>query len=88
MRIETMFLILLITAALVGSASAVRIGNNSYGYVEKIYYGNQSSNETIAIITGVHPRESGIHKAVNYQLENTSLQKKYVLYRYMSHVMQ
>lgn len=33
------------------------IGNNSLGTVEKIIYGNASANHTIALITGIHPRE-------------------------------
>ena len=59
------------------------IGNTSYGYVEKEVYGNLSSNETIVIITGVHPRESGFHNATAAALKDKSpnLSKKYVLYR-------
>lgn len=33
------------------------IGNNSLGTVEKIIYGNESANNSIALITGIHPRE-------------------------------
>ena len=33
------------------------IGNNSLGTVEKIVYGNMSANNSIALITGIHPRE-------------------------------
>lgn len=33
------------------------IGNNSLGTVEKIIYGNPDANNTIALITGIHPRE-------------------------------
>ncbi|WP_405294282.1 hypothetical protein [Methanobrevibacter sp.] len=33
------------------------IGNNSLGTVEKIIYGNQSAEKSIALITGIHPRE-------------------------------
>ena len=33
------------------------LGNSSLGTVEKIIYGNESLNNTIAIITGIHPRE-------------------------------
>lgn len=33
------------------------IGNNSLGTVEKIIYGNVSAENSIAIITGIHPRE-------------------------------
>ena len=31
---------------------------NDLGSVEKIIYGNESSNHTIALITGIHPRET------------------------------
>ena len=34
------------------------IGNNSVGTVEKVVYGNENSNNTIALITGIHPRET------------------------------
>lgn len=34
------------------------IGENDMGTVEKIIYGNASANKTIALITGIHPRES------------------------------
>ena len=33
------------------------LGNNSLGSVEKIIYGNESLNNSIALITGIHPRE-------------------------------
>ena len=33
------------------------LGNTSLGTVEKIVYGNESANHTIALITGIHPRE-------------------------------
>ena len=33
------------------------LGNNSLGTVEKIIYGNESANHSIALITGIHPRE-------------------------------
>jgi len=61
----------------------VVIGNTSYGYVEKEVYGNQNSNETIVIITGVHPRESGFHNATAVALKDKSpsLSKKYIIYR-------
>lgn len=59
------------------------IGNTSYGYVEKEVYGNQSSTETVVIITGVHPRESGFHNATAAAVKDKSenLSKKYILYR-------
>ena len=33
------------------------IGNNSLGTVEKIIYGNENATKSIALITGIHPRE-------------------------------
>lgn len=33
------------------------LGNNDLGTVEKIVYGNMSANNSIALITGIHPRE-------------------------------
>ena len=33
------------------------LGNTSLGSVEKIIYGNESVNNSIALITGIHPRE-------------------------------
>lgn len=59
------------------------IGNTSYGYVEKEVYGNQSSNETVIIITGVHPRESEFHNVTAAAVKDKSenLSKKYILYK-------
>ncbi len=58
------------------------IGNTSYGYVEKEFYGNQTSNQTIVLIIGVHPQESGIHTAIVNTLASKSanLNKRYVVY--------
>ena len=33
------------------------LGNNSLGTVERIIYGNESAANSIALITGIHPRE-------------------------------
>ena len=33
------------------------IGNTSIGTVEKVVYGNQNASKSIALITGIHPRE-------------------------------
>ena len=33
------------------------LGNNSLGTVERIVYGNESATNSIALITGIHPRE-------------------------------
>lgn len=63
------------------------IGKNVNGTVYKIEAGNMSSNETVGIILGVHPREHEIHEAVNktiYDISNENgtqnLNKKYVIY--------
>lgn len=63
------------------------VGKNSNGTVYKIVAGNESSNETIGIILGVHPREHEIHEAINKTIYNIThengthnLTKKYVIY--------
>ena len=63
------------------------VGSNVNGTVYKIVAGNLSSNDTVGIILGVHPREHEIHEEVNktvYEIcsENgtQNLTKKYVIY--------
>lgn len=58
------------------------IGKTSFGYVEKEIYGNQSSNQTIILIVGLHPEENGIHTAIINALGNQTLNltKRYVLF--------
>ncbi|WP_432645404.1 hypothetical protein [Methanobrevibacter sp.] len=63
------------------------VGHNSNGTVYKIEAGNMSSNETVGLILGVHPREHEIHEAVNktiYDITSedgtNNLTKKYVIY--------
>lgn len=63
------------------------VGKNANGTVYKIVAGNTSSNETVGIILGVHPREHEIHEAVNRTIHNITcengdqnLTKKYVIY--------
>ena len=34
------------------------IGNNTLGTVEKVIYGNENASNSIALITGIHPRET------------------------------
>lgn len=60
---------------------------NANGTVYKIEAGNMSSNETVGLILGVHPREHEIHEAVNNTIYNITsengthnLTKKYVIY--------
>ncbi|MBO6109461.1 MAG: hypothetical protein ILA26_08065 [Methanobrevibacter sp.] len=63
------------------------VGSNVNGTVYKIEAGNMSSNETVGIILGVHPREYEIHEEVNKTIYNITsedgvqnLTKKYVIY--------
>ena len=63
------------------------LGSNENGTVYKIEAGNMSSNETVGLILGVHPREHEIHEAVNKTIYNIThengtqnLTKKYVIY--------
>lgn len=63
------------------------VGGNDNGTVYKIVAGNTSSNETVGIILGVHPREHEIHEEVNKTIYNITsengtqnLSKKYVIY--------
>lgn len=63
------------------------VGKNANGTVYKITAGNSSSNETVGIILGVHPREHEIHEALNRTIHNITsengdqnLTKKYVVY--------
>ena len=50
------------------------VGSNENGTVYKIIAGNNSSNDTVGVILGVHPREHEIHEEVN------NLTKKFVIY--------
>lgn len=63
------------------------VGKNANGTVYKIEAGNMSSNDTVGLILGVHPREHEIHEAVNNTIYNITsengthnLTKKYVIY--------
>ena len=67
--------------------NVTEIGSNDNGEVYKIIAGNTSSNETVGVILGVHPREHEIHEEVNKTIyditsENgtQNLTKKYVIY--------
>lgn len=67
--------------------NATSIGSNANGTVYKIEAGNMSSNDTVGIILGVHPREHEIHEEVNKTIYNITsengsqnLTKKYVIY--------
>ena len=63
------------------------VGKNANGTVYKIEAGDLSSNETVGLILGVHPREHEIHEAINSTIYNLThdggpqnLTKKYVIY--------
>lgn len=63
------------------------VGENEDGKVFKIVAGNVSSNETVGIILGVHPREHEIHEEINKTIYNIAsengtqnLNKRYVVY--------
>jgi len=73
--------LLFITFAFTSAAHGVILGNRSYGYVEKTFYGNNSSTDTIIVIIGVHPRESGVHEAVKYHITRRGFRKRFVLYQ-------
>lgn len=67
--------------------NVTEIGGNQNGTVYKIVAGNESSNETVGIILGVHPREHEIHEKVNDTIYNitsengtNNLTKRYVIY--------
>jgi hypothetical protein len=62
------------------------IGSTLYGYVEKAFYGNLTSNQTIVLMVGIHPLENGIHTAIINALidKSLSLTKRFVIY--MVHV--
>lgn len=81
-KIICIILFLLVAFSIINANYAAQIGSTSYGYVDKVVYGNHSSNETVVLIVGVHPQENGIHKAVANAVnsKSASLNKRYVLY--------
>lgn len=63
------------------------VGSNENGTVYKIIAGNNSSNDTVGLILGVHPREHEIHQELNKTISNitnengtNNLTKKFVIY--------
>lgn len=63
-KIILIVILLLILGALIyyqneelNNATYRMLGDNDLGTVEKIIYGNESANNTIALITGIHPME-------------------------------
>lgn len=65
------------------SYAGTYLGGTKYGWAEKEVYGNPNASETIAIITGVHPREYQFHNAISSAAcgKSTSLSKKYIVYK-------
>ena len=66
------------------SYNITTVGSNENGTVYKIICGNITSNDTVGVILGVHPREYEIHEEVNKTLANLTgendLSKKFVVY--------
>lgn len=66
------------------SYNITTIGSNENGTVYKIIAGNNTSNDTVGVILGVHPREHEVHEEVNKTLANLTdeneLSKKFVVY--------
>ncbi len=67
--------------------NVTEVGCNVNGTVYKVIAGNTSSNETVGIILGVHPREHEIHEEINKTIYNITskngtqnLTKRYVIY--------
>lgn len=67
--------------------NVTEVGGNVNGTVYKIVAGNPSSNETVGVILGVHPREHEIHEEINKTIYNITgengtkdLKKKFVIY--------
>ena len=67
--------------------NVTEVGGNVNGTVYKIVAGNPTSNETVGIILGVHPREHEIHEEINKTIYNITsengtkdLNKKFVIY--------
>lgn len=64
-----------------------KVGENENGTVYKIVAGNLSSNDTVGLILGVHPREHEIHDSINKTIYNITsengtneLSKRFVIY--------
>ena len=59
--------------------NVTEIGSNENGTVYKIEAGNMSSEDTVGIILGVHPREHEIHEEVNNTIYNITSENGYIL---------
>lgn len=85
MKIKNICIFILLfsmSTPLSGLVAAERLGTTDYGYVTKNVYGNPDSYETIVVVTGMHPLESGSHKAMISKLKNTpqNSNKRYINY--------
>ena len=85
--INLAFIVSEVTKSPQNTYNVTDIGGNENGTVYKIVAGNTSSNETVGIILGVHPREHEIHEEVNNTIYNITsengtqnLTKRYVIY--------
>lgn len=85
--INLIFIIGEVTKSPDNTYNVTEIGSNENGTVYKITAGNMSSEDTVGIILGVHPREHEIHEKVNDTIFNITsengtqnLTKKYVIY--------
>jgi hypothetical protein len=85
--INLSFIVSEVTKGPENTYNVTTIGGNENGTVYKITAGNMSSDDTVGIILGVHPREHEIHEKVNDTIYNITsengtqnLTKKYVIY--------
>ena len=85
--INLIFIIGEVTKSPDNTYNVTEIGSNENGTVYKITAGNMSSEDTVGIILGVHPREHEIHEKGNDTIFNITsengtqnLTKKYVIY--------
>ena len=65
LNLKVISLIIIAAVLLIGGFCAFNLLNdsttyweNDLGYVNKVVYGNESSNTSIVVITGIHPRET------------------------------
>ncbi|MBQ8017418.1 MAG: hypothetical protein IJ258_04845 [Methanobrevibacter sp.] len=85
--INLSFIVSEVTKSPDNTYNVTTVGSNANGTVYKIVAGNMSSDDTVGIILGVHPREHEIHEKVNDTIYNITsengtqnLTKKYVIY--------
>ena len=85
--INLSFIILQLDSNPKNTYNITEVGRNVNGTVYKVIAGNTSSNETVGLILGVHPREHEIHEQINESIYNITspegsknLTKRYVIY--------